>query len=164
MLRCSRPRPERGFTLIEILVVCAIVAIVLGLAAARLGQSDAGRLRGAADELVRQLEAARDEAVTRGQSVAFSSDGQGYQFWLASGSSREWIALPASDTLRSRGLPEGVTLDGMYVNGSARPLGERVVFSLSGISDPFMLTLGKETSRVEIVADALGRIESRDAQ
>ena len=164
MLLCSRPRPERGFTLIEILVVCAIVAIMLGLVVARFGQSDAGRLRGVAEDLARQLEAARDEAVTRGRSVAFSSDGQGYQFWLASGDRGEWIALPTSASSRSRSFPEGVALSGMSINDSVRPLGERVVFALSGISDPFMLTLTKGASRVEIVADALGRIESRDAQ
>lgn len=162
MLCCSRPRPTRGFTLIEILVVCAIVAIMLGLVAARFGTSDAQRLRAVAEDLVRLLEAARDEAVTRGQSVAFSSDGRGYQFWLANGGT--WVALPASGSLTSRGFPEGVALSGMSINDSARPLGERVVFALSGFGEPFVLTLSKGTSRVEIVADALGRIESRDAQ
>ena len=77
------PRRLRGFTLIEILVVCAIMAIVATLAAVRLEQSDASRLSGAAEELTRRLEAARDEAVIRGRPIAFSSDGQGYQFWLA---------------------------------------------------------------------------------
>jgi general secretion pathway protein H len=159
-----RRSAERGFTLIEILVVCAIIAILLGLAIVRLDASDARRLAGSADDLSRQLEAARDESVIRGQRLAFSSDGQGYQFWLSDSGRNEWIALPPSDPISSRKFPDGIALSALRINGLARPLGERIVFSISGITEPFTLTLSGGASRVDVVADALGRIEIRDAQ
>ena len=76
-------RGARGFTLIEIIAACAIVAIALGVVMIRFDFSDGRRLRLAAEMLSGRLEAARDEAVIRGQAVAFSSDGQGFQFWTA---------------------------------------------------------------------------------
>ena len=77
------PRRSRGFTLLEILIAVAIVAVTVGLAVLKFEPSDGRRLEDAAEKLVRQLEVARDEAVIRGQTVAFSSDGQGDQFWVA---------------------------------------------------------------------------------
>ncbi len=157
------PRRLRGFTLIEILVVCAIMAIVATLAAVRLEQSDASRLRDAAEELTRRLEAARDEAVIRGRPIAFSSDGQGYQFWLA-GDNTTWMALPGGDGWTAGRFSRGVELSAVRVNGAARPLGERVVFSPFALVEPFTLTLAAGSSRVEVQADALGRFETQHAQ
>ncbi len=155
------PRRLRGFTLVEILVVCAIMAIVAALAAVRLERSDVGRLDDAAEDLTRRLEAARDEAVMRGRPIAFSSDGQGFQFWLA-GDNATWMALPGDGWTAGR-FAAGVELSGVLVNGAARPLGERVVFSPFALVEPFALTLAAGSSRVEVLADALGRFETRHA-
>jgi len=163
-VRFFHSRLPRGFTLIEILVVCAIVAVMLGLVMVRLDQSDSNRLERAAEDLTRQLEAARDESVIRGQSVAFSSDGHGYQFWLADPERNEWIALTASDTIGSRQFSNGIELSALRINGLTRPLGERIVFSLAGITEPFTLTLAKGALQVHISADALARIEVAHAQ
>ena len=155
------PRRWRGFTLVEILVVCAIMAIMATLAAVRLERSDASRLGDAAEDLTRRLEAARDEAVIRGRPIAFSSDGQGFQFWLASDNAT-WMALPADGWTAGR-LARGVELGELRVNGAARPLGERIVFSPFGLVEPFALTLAVGSSRVEVRADALGRFETHHA-
>ena len=157
------PRRWRGFTLIEILVVCAIMAIVATLAAVRLEQSDASRLDDAAADLTRRLEAARDDAVIRGRPIAFSSDGQGYQFWLAADHSA-WIPLSGADGPAAGRFARGVELAAVRLNGSARPLGERVVFSPFALVEPFALTLAAGSSRVDVLADALGRFETRHAQ
>ena len=95
-MRAGLYRSSRGFTLVEILVVCAIMAIMAALVMVRLEHSDASRVNEAAEDLTRRLEAARDEAVIRGRPVAFSSDGQGYQFWLA-GDNTTWMALPGGE-------------------------------------------------------------------
>ena len=149
----------RGFTLIEILLVCTIMAILLGLVMLRLDSSGSRRLESAAEDLARLLEAARDESVIRGQPLAFSSDGQGYQFWLSESARNEWVALPGSAAISARRFPDGIVISSLRINGTSRPLGERVVFSLSGIGQPFTLTLASASSRVNIQADALGRIE-----
>ena len=155
---------QRGFTLIEILVVCAIMAILLGLAAVRLDFSAASRLNSAAEALSRQLEAARDESMIRGQTLAFSSDGPGYQFWVSNADRNEWFALPANDAIASRQFPSGIVLSALSINGLSRPLGERIVFSISGLTEIFTLTLASDSSRVEILSDALGRMDIRHAQ
>ena len=147
-----------GFTLIEILVVCAVVAVTLGLVMIKLDPSDSQRLNAAVEILASRLEAARDEAVIRGEAVAFSSDGQGYQFWRADTEHNVWVALPDTDTVVSGRLAEGVVLRSLQVNGKSRPLGERLVFSFSGLVEPFDLTLSNGSSTRDIRGDALGRI------
>ena len=163
MIPACRQRQEQGFTLLEILVVCAIVAITLGLVMIKLDPSDSQRLNAAGEALANRLEAARDEAVIRGQTVAFSSDGQGYQFWVADAERNAWVALPDTDTVASGRFAEGVALSAIRVNGASRPLGERLAFSFSGLIEPFNLSLSAGNSTLDISADALGRIETRRA-
>lgn len=154
-------RRARGFTLIEILVACAIAAIVLGITMIKLDATDGRRLRQAAEMLAGRLEAARDEAVIRGQPVAFSSDGQGFQFWVADRERGAWVALTDADTVAAGRLADGVALSALRINGAARPLGERLVFSFGGLAEAFALTLTAGPQSLDIAGDALGRIEIR---
>ncbi|MDR2111666.1 MAG: GspH/FimT family protein [Candidatus Accumulibacter sp.] len=156
-------RRARGFTLIEIIVACAIAAIALGVAMIKLDFSDGRRLRLAAEMLSGRLEAARDEAVMRGQPVAFSSDGQGFQFWVADREHGAWVALSDAETVSPGRLADGVSLSALRVNGASRPLGERLVFSFGGLTEAFTLTLTAGPQSLDITGDALGRIEIRAA-
>ncbi|MDR0576660.1 MAG: GspH/FimT family protein [Candidatus Accumulibacter sp.] len=156
-------RRARGFTLIEIIAACAVAAIALGVAMIKLDFSDGRRLRLAAETLAGRLEAARDEAVMRGQAIAFSSDGQGFQFWVADRERDAWVALADTDAVSPGRLAQGVSLDALRVNGAARPLGERLVFSFGGLAEAFTLTLTAGRQSLDIAGDALGRIEIRGA-
>ncbi|MDR2787425.1 MAG: GspH/FimT family pseudopilin [Candidatus Accumulibacter sp.] len=156
-------RRARGFTLIEIVVACAVVVIALGVVMIRFDFSDGRRLRLAAEMLAGRLDAARDEAVMRGQAVAFSSDGQGFQFWVADREQGVWVALSDADLVAAGRLADGVSLEAARVNGAARPLGERLVFSPGGLAEAFTLTLAAGRQSIEIAGDALGRVEIRDA-
>jgi type II secretion system protein H len=153
----------RGFTLIEIIAVCAVVAIVLGVVTIKFGFSDSQRLRQAAEMLAGRLEAARDEAVMRGQALAFSSDGHGFQFWVADRERGAWVALSDTDVVAAGRLADGVALSALRVNGALWPLGERLVFSFGGLTEAFTLTLTAGRQSIDIVGDALGRIEIRNA-
>lgn len=155
---------QTGFTLIEMLVVLAIIAITLGVTMLKVGVSDGQRLSLAAENLSARLEAARDEAVISGQTIAFSSDGKGIQFWVADTEHNAWVALPNSDTLTSGQLPDGVTLTHIRVNGLTRPLGDRLKFSASGLNDAFSLILAAGEASTLINGDILGRIEVSRAQ
>jgi type II secretion system protein H len=153
----------RGFTLIEIIAVCAVVAIALGIVTIKFDFSDGRRLSQAAEMLAGRLEAARDEAVMRGQALAFSSDGHGFQFWVADRERGAWVALTDTDVVAAGRLADGVALSALRVNGALWPLGERLIFSFGGLTEAFTLTLTAGQQSVDIVGDALGRIEIRNA-
>lgn len=158
---CQLPRTGRGFTLIEILVVCAIVGVTLAFVVFRTGLLDGRRLGDAAESLAQRLESTRDEAIISGQLLAFSSDGKGYQFWRLDGEKKTWASLSSAGDLAARELPGGVELASMSINGSPRPLGERIVFYPSGMIEPFSLTLAAGNARMKLAADVLGRLEIR---
>ncbi len=156
-------RIARGFTLIEILVVLAIMGVVSSLVVVRLQSSDFNQARREAEHMTSVLEAAREQAIFSGRSVAISSDGQGYQLWTAGGAYGEWISLPPEGLLAPRRLAEGVTWKTQRVNDHVRPLGERIVFAPDGVLDPFTLDLAAGEAVVRLEADVMGRIEVSDA-
>lgn len=151
-----------GFTLIEILVVMALLLIVAGLAMVKLDDGGERVTRKIAEELSLRLEAARDEAVYAGQAVAFSSDGLGYKFWLGDSNRRQWFAAPAGSELAPRTLQNEVRIVSQFVNGKARPLGDRLVFSADGMSEPFRLILEGGSRQIAVEGDALGRVSIKE--
>ncbi len=157
---CRRAwRTQLGFTLVEILVVLAIIGVVTSLAVVRLESSDARRVSQAAEELVSLLEAAQDEALATGSSIAVSSDGQGYQFWLADNEQGQWLALPIHEFLHTRKLPDEVLWRAQTVHGYDRPVGERLVFPPDGVQTPFVVYLERGNVRLGVAMDVMGRIQ-----
>ncbi len=68
-------RAEAGFTLLEVVVVLAVLALGLGLLAARgPPRSTALEIRGAAGELAQALRLARAQAIARKQSTGLTLD------------------------------------------------------------------------------------------
>lgn len=62
---------QRGFTLVELMVTVAVMAIVLGLAVPNFEPTiNASRLTGSANELVAALQTARMEAIRRNRRIA----------------------------------------------------------------------------------------------
>jgi general secretion pathway protein H len=155
---CPDVKRYRGFTLLELLVVLAIVAVIIGLAAVRFEDSGARDTLASAEHLSIALESARDGSIYSGVPVAFSSDGVGYQFWRGDDKQHKWIALSENADLAAQKLKHDVQIVKQIVNGNERPLGERLVFQSDGLSEPFILLLQGGKSRVQIQADALGRI------
>ena len=76
MSRSRRPEAtvhERGFTLVELLIVVAVVAVVLTLAAPSFREMiEMQRLRGPSAQLTTDIQFARSEAVSRQEVVAIS--------------------------------------------------------------------------------------------
>ena len=103
----------RGFTLLELLVTVAVIAIVAGLAApsfANLIRN--GRLTSAANEMVAMLQTARSAAITNraNATVCPSTDGE----TCTDAMGNRWIALTTknavSTVLRDSTLPMGVAV------------------------------------------------------
>lgn len=72
----ARARNERGFSLVEMVVVVAIVGIILGFAAPAVQSMMAGQqVKNAATELYESLIFARSEAIKRAEAVSLVTDG-----------------------------------------------------------------------------------------
>lgn len=76
---------QRGFSLLEIVVVVALIALLAGLAASTIGQALPGQqLRGSARELVTALRFTRAQAIASGREQVFELD-VGNRRWRAAG-------------------------------------------------------------------------------
>lgn len=102
-------RHARGFTLVELLVVFAILALLLGLAPVAFDRMrDGAQYRDTVRGMASQLRAARYQALSEGREVSFAvdMDRRAYGF----GDASHWQPLPPA--LRLRAVVSGVELHG----------------------------------------------------
>ena len=103
------PRPQQGFTLLEILAVIVIIAIVVSLAGLRLSARAVDeRLATEAERLQVLLRLAADEAVVQGEEIGLLVAADGYAFYHLE--QNRWVAYEVGP-LRERELPEGMSLN-----------------------------------------------------
>jgi general secretion pathway protein H len=103
---------NRGFTLIEILVVVIIVATISSMALLSLGLiGDDRELDTERRRLATLLELAQDEAAMQGREFGLELLQSGYRFVEFDPFAARWDALQHDDLLRLRKLPEGMELE-----------------------------------------------------
>ena len=126
-------QPDSGFTLVEVIVALAILAVMAGLAVISLGAADRGlRAETEAVRMAAQLRTASDRALLSGSSVALTWDDEGYAF-----------GPPSNEALPGRRLPASVRLEGQPRSGRLRidPAG-------SGAAAEWRIARGAEKWRV----------------
>jgi type II secretion system protein H len=148
---------QRGYTLLELIVVVAILAALSGMALLTLrGASPAERLARDADRVAELARAACDDAILRGRSVALAVDGVGYRGETAEGG--EW--RPHPDALfrpRQWSVPVTARLE---VDAAARGEAGRIRCLPGGELVPFRLRLTTpDGAGARVTGDADGRVE-----
>lgn len=152
-----RPRRDRwGFTLIEMLVVLAIMGLLVGLVSTITRPDDRAVLRTEAERLAQLLDLAAVESRLTGKPLAWTSDGLDYRFWRFQ-EDTGWSEIRDSDPLRARRLPQGITIAGLQVE-AMRPQVMRLEFSPYGSMFSFSIEMSLGAERCAIAGSPVGDV------
>ena len=151
-------RPTAGFTLIEILVALAIVAIASSAAWLAWRSGDDASLRREAERFAGALEYAAARAQWRHEDLGVSTARDGWRFWRRDAARRAWVPLAGDDVLAPRRLPDAVTIASGAVAG--RPIAPDAPMPLraNGRNDPSSFVFAAGEARVRVDADPLNRV------
>lgn len=103
---------EAGLTLIEVLVVLAIVGVMTGVTVLGAGLLDRGaRAQGEAERLADRLRLAADEVLVTAAPLAMVHDAQGYRFLAWNAEAAEWRPSPQAALGPRHDLPAALRLE-----------------------------------------------------
>ncbi|MCX4164626.1 MULTISPECIES: GspH/FimT family pseudopilin [Paraburkholderia] len=149
---------QRGFTLLEMMVVLVIAGLLLSLASMSLNRNPRTDLNEEAQRLALLFESAGDEAQVRARPIAWQPLDGGFRFEVHSEDG--WRPL-RDDLLGQRqwqGGVTGVAID--YPGSDTHP--DRIVFGTESIDEPVQVTLYSATgNRATIIGTGNGRYEVR---
>ena len=171
--------PARGFTLIEMVVVVAILGILVGLGASSYSAWIANsRIRTAAETLASGLSAARNEAIKRNRLVRFhlvSDLGAGCTL---SSSGTSWVASVNDPTITAGeqcDIPISDTTAPFIVakKSAAEQASEVTITALNGVGAPadtivfnglgrVMVTGNNPIARIDIDSSAIAAAQTRE--
>ena len=148
-------RRQRGFTLLEMLVVLVIAGLLVSLASLSLSRNPRTDLNEEAQRLALLFESAGDEAQVRARPIAWQPLDGGFRFDLRTEDG--WRPL-RDDLLGPRRWEGGVTGVAISYPGSdAQP--SRIVFGTEAIDVPVQITLFSAAGSATIVGTGNGRYE-----
>jgi general secretion pathway protein H len=147
-----------GFTLVEILVAVAIVAIVSAAAFLAWRGGDAGTLRRDAERFAGALDYAGQRAQWRHEDLGVSVDASGYRFWQRDLERDAWVPLAGDDVLVARAWPDGSALVATVRAGRPLPPATLIALRADGRNDPLTIVLAAGETQWRVDADPLNRV------
>jgi prepilin-type N-terminal cleavage/methylation domain-containing protein len=160
---------HRGFTLVELLVTLAVLALLAGVAAPAMARFlDQARLRAATQTLAQELRLARNHALTHQSSVHFSLSerGPGWCYgWRDNSACRcaSDVAPLACQTSADGQLHRQTSADfpAVQLSGGRGATGRRVIFSaLRGTATGTAFVLRNRYAETRVIVSPLGRVRS----
>ncbi|MEE9451648.1 MAG: type II secretion system minor pseudopilin GspH [Gammaproteobacteria bacterium] len=144
--RCRQLRAQQGFTLIEILIVVAIIGVVLAAVTLSLVSKQDRKIEAIAEQLKSQLQLASQQAMLRPAQYGFdiTIDRDQPQFYILDESTPTptWRLIEGQVAFRTTRLPSEYKLEfGDDIKGDFLPLPNRpqIEFHSNGYITPFTL-------------------------
>lgn len=148
----------RGFTLVEMLVVIAVVGIMLTLIRVNLSSDPQRILNNETQRIARLIEAARDEAITRGQPLAWSVKDGAIVFWQRDREKPDrWVDLVDNDVGPQKLNTELVDLK---IAGARADLDSLLLLTPDGVQPAFEARFRVGQHQATVTGDMLGQIHS----
>ncbi len=149
---------ERGFTLLEMLVVLVVASIMLSMATLQLMPTAQTVLREESQRLAFLMENGAMSSQAGGQPLAWSGTGTSYRFWKRT-KEGEWVRIERDNLLHPRNLPEVVRIGEVSFNGRHLEPGSLVVLSPELSAKDFRVSLRSSELVSDIVGNGLGKVE-----
>lgn len=155
-----RAQRGAGFTLIEVLVVLAVLAVASAVLATGIARGGAAGAEQEARRLASLLELALAEARASGTTFAWSGEPDGYAFWRRDDAG-EWVRFPDASLYRPRKLAAEVSVERVRLGSAEAARGERLLLRPYGLADSFEVTLAGAGARLVVKGSAIGRVSVR---
>jgi type II secretion system protein H len=153
--------PERGFTLLEVLVVVAIIAVLAAMVVPSLGGNQGRDVQNAANRLVLLLNRAQQEAVLSSRTWRLVLEpGEGVYRFQVRGT--EAFQAVKAEPFRGAHRPAHVRWADLEINGQGATAGGEVYLYPTGEQDTLRLTLRAGLHHRTVAMDPVGkaRVES----
>lgn len=149
----AQPR-ERGFTLLELLVVLVVIGIMLGVVSVNALQTNRQKLLTDAQRISLLLQVVREEAIVRNRPTAFEANATSYRFLVKN--ENRWEEIRDLDMLREREFTFFPTRLSLSNNTQLDGNSLRILFGREPVDRPFVLELVYGEERAVIRADGIG--------
>jgi type II secretion system protein H len=142
---------DRGFTLIELMVVMVIIAVGISVAVIALRPDNRGVVRQEGGRLAALLGLANEESGINGTPLAWIGNEGGYEFLARELTDQgpDWTVIRGDDLLHPRQLPTGTYIRNIQVDGQTLGFGQRVSLGNQATHDLSVeIALGEDRVRV----------------
>ena len=148
---------QRGFTLVELLIVMVVMGIALGMVMVQLMPDHRAPLREEAGRLALLLENAGLEARASGHSLAWSGEKNSYRFFNKN-EYGDWVRIDDDSSFRPRTLPEGVGIGEVSVEEQPLKPGEYILLSANSFAVPFRIRMTSEYGGASVTGKSTGDV------